>query len=251
MHTAVTGILVLFIMWIPLLLHANGNQELVTKGDIEYAKGNYERAYEYYLNVGVKDPEVAFKLASIISYFRNNGLICEYNAYVDLILEELQYVIEQDSCWLEKILTDTIFSPIHGTLLYNIWKGYNLDSDSSITNLLPQVSWYVIVEPITATDGEIIFRADNSVFVDWGTYYEYDEEHDEFLPRSFGKQEGYYKVGEGNIYIQWNRTYDDYYKTDMQRESVFILELDGVRGILKDAASNQEIFYDMPDECNT
>ena len=233
------------------MLHADGRPELVTKGDIEYEHGNYERAYEYYLNAGVNDPHISFNIASIISHFRKIGLICEYNAYVDLILEELQYVIEQDSTWLEKILTDTIFSPIHTTVLYNVWKGYNLDDDCSISAILPEVSWYVMVEPVTATDGEIIFQTDGSVFVDWGTYYDYDEEQDKFLPRSFGKQKGHYQVKERKIYIQWDQTYDNFYNEDLKRESVFILEQNGVWGILKDASSDQEIFYDIPDDCNT
>jgi hypothetical protein len=245
------GIHVLAVTWTPLLLYADGRPELVSKGDIEYEQGNYERAYEYYLNAGVSDPRISFNIASIMSHFRKIGLICEYNAYVDLILEELQYVIEQDSTWLEKILTDTIFSPIHTTVLYNVWKGYNLEDDSSITALLPEVSWYVIVEPVTATDGEIIFQADGSVFVDWGIYYDYDEESDEFLPRSFGKQQGHYRVKERKICIQWDKTYDNFYNEELQGESVFILEQNGVWGILKDASSDQKIFYDIPDECNT
>lgn len=251
MYKMVIGMLVLFFMGIPVLLSANGHPELIAKGNHEYAQGNYERAYEYYLNAGISDPEVSFKLAWIISHFRNQGLVCEYNAYVDLILEELQYIIEQDSSWLDKILDDTVFVPIQNTVLYNIWKGYDIIKDNSIAKILPQVSWYVIVEPITATDGEIVFRQDGSVFVDWGTYYEYDDEHDEFMPRSFGKQEGSYKISERRIHVKWNRTYDNYYDFDLQKESIYILDLDGVWGILKDAETKQEIFYDMPDECNT
>lgn len=236
---------------LPFLLNANGRPELVAKGDDEYARGNYERAYEFYLNAGVNDPEVSFRLASIMAYFRKQGLICEYNAYIDIILDELQYAIAQDSSLLEKVLSDTVFSPIHRTVLYNVWQGHNLDNDTSIAIILTEVTWYRIVEPVTATDGKIVFRADNSVYVDWGTYYEYDEVMGEFTPCSYGKQEGQYKVTGRKIYIRWDKTYDNYYDADMQEESVFILDLDGVSGVLKDGGSKHVIFYDMPDECNT
>ena len=249
MHRMITGMFVFVVL--PFLLNANGRPELVAKGHDEYARGNYEKAYEFYLNAGVSDPEVSFKLASIISYFRKQGLVCEYNAYVDIILEELQYAIAQDSSLLDKVLSDTAFSPIHRTALYNIWQGHSLDNDTSIAYILTEVTWYRIVEPITATGGKIVFQADNSVFVDWGIYYEYDEVMGAFTPCSYGKQQGQYTVTGRKIFIQWNKTYGNYYNADMQKESVFILELDGVSGVLKDEDSKRVIFYDMPDECNT
>lgn len=251
MHILVIGVIVFYIAWTPLLLYANGRPELIDKGNKEYELGNFERAYEYYMNAGINTPEISFRLASIISYFRREGFICEYNAYVDLILEHLQYIVDQDSIWLDKIIDDTIFSPIHRTVLYNIWKGSDIECDSSIPDILSNVSWYLIVEPVTSTDGEIIFRQDGSVFVDWGTYYEYDEKTQEFLPRSFGKQEGYYEVKAGEIKVWWTRSHDNYYNTDLQNETVFTIILDGVWGILKETASDQNIFYDIPDECNT
>lgn len=219
-------------------------------GDRAFAEGHYEQALYYYYDA-FENPEVFLKRARVLSVLRRQGKVCEHNAFVDIILENLEYAIEGEPALKSTITADTLLAPVGGTVLFNQWKGAVLENDSSLSTLLTAVSWYNCLETITAVEGGIFFHEDGSVSVDWGTYYEYDEATDSFIPHPYGKQDGKYNVRDGKIYITWQRTYDTIDQSAYPDSSIYILRVLGVVGILLDDISGLELFFDIPDECNT
>lgn len=219
-------------------------------GDNAFIEGNYETALNCYYDA-FESAEVFWKRARVLSVLRTQDMICEYNAFVDIILENLYYAIEREPDIRAVVVTDTILQPVQNTVLFNIWKGTLLENDSSLATLLPAVSWYNCLEAITGVEGGIVFREDGSVFVDWGTYYEYDEVTDSFQPHPYGKQDGTYFVRNGKIHITWHRTYESLDDAAYSKSSVYVLKILGVVGMLMDDDSGLELFIDMPDECNT
>ena len=158
-----------------------------------------------------------------------------------------------DENYKQKVLTDTLFSSIHGMLLYNIWRGGSIDSDSSIMKILPSIEWHAITEGIASLPGSITFQSDGNVEVDWGASYdfvEFDEKTGEPILYSFGKQEGSYTVKDSIIYITWEKIIENEHSVEVPKKSVYILKREGVYGILRSQFQEQESFYDIPDECN-
>jgi hypothetical protein len=227
------GILLVF------LLLQNG-KETESLGDKAFTQGDYEHAIEYYYDA-YDSPLVFVKRARVLSILRSQGLVCDYDAYIGVILEYLGWAIEQDSSVLPKITSDTLFHEVAQTIVFNTWRGIDLKSDSSLTAVLPRVQWYTYVESITAIGGQMVFHDDGAVYVDWGTFYEYDEKTQEFTAVPYGEQTGRFQVKDGAINIAW----------DDGSTVVFQLERRGTCGVLVDINTGRAVVFDHPDECNT
>ncbi|MBN2619880.1 hypothetical protein JXB22_02225 [candidate division WOR-3 bacterium] len=226
------------ILLVLLLLQNGKDTELL--GDQAFTQGDYDHALEYYYDA-YDSPLVFVKRARVLSILRFQGLACDYDAYIESILECLCWAIEQDSSMLPKITNDTLFHEVAQTVLFNVWMGFDLENDTSLTRLLPRVQWYNHVEPITATGGQMVFHDDGVVYVDWGTFYEYDEKTQEITAVQYGEQTGCYQVEKGAVIITW----------DDGTKAVYRLELRGTCGVLIDASTGHEVMFDHPDECNT
>jgi tetratricopeptide (TPR) repeat protein len=245
----------LLILFLSLILFAQEESEFTALGDSEFRKGNYDLAIDYYWNAITieESPESHYKLAQLLSFLRTKNLICEYDAYIDGILDLLSTAIEIDESYKTKILEDTLFWPIHGTLLYNTWKGGSIDLDSSIMKILPEIDWQTVPEGVASLPGSIVFTNDGQVEVDWGASYEFvefDEKTGEPILYSFGKQKGTYTVTDGIVYITWKKIIENEHSLEVPKKSAFLLKLEGVYGILDSLNPAQEDFYDIPDECS-
>jgi|GEM_PF-3552356 len=222
-----------------LILTQNGRETEIL-GDSAFAHGAYEQALEHYYQA-FDTPIVFVKRARVLSALRARGLVCDYDAYIDVILEFLSWAIEQDPAMVPLILEDTVLYEVANTVLFKTWEGANIENDSSIVVLLPGVNWFDHPEAITAIGGQMVFHEDGAVYVDWGTYYEYDEESGEFFAHSNNEQTGRFSVQDSEIRISW----------EDGTTSVYRIVLRGTCGVLIDTVDGREVFYDHPDECNT
>jgi len=227
-----------FLLCVLVLLPNGKNTEYL--GDHSFTQGEYVHALEYYYEA-YDSPIVFVKRARTLSILRDQGLVCDYDAYVSVILEYLCWAVEQDSSVLSLIIEDTCFYEISHTVLFRSWQGHEPENDSGLASLLPRVRWYNYVESITAVGGQMVFHDDGAVYVDWGTYYGYDEETGEFIAYPQEQQTGHFVVKEGYVDILW----------DDKSKSVYRLDMRGTCGVLIDVDTGQDVVFDQPDECNT
>jgi hypothetical protein len=229
----------MYVLCVLLMLFQNGEDTEVL-GDGALSQGLYEQALEYYYRA-YDTPIMFVKRARVLTIMRTKGLVCDYDAYIEVILEFLSWALQQDSSLLPVIVDDTVFHEVSRTVLFNIWKGCRMDSDSALVVLLANTTWYTHSLPITASGGQMVFHDDTTVYVDWGTYYEYDEQTGVFTAHPYGINTGRYSIEHGEIGILW----------DDGTTSVYTLELDYTLGILIDKVSGRKVLFDHPDECNT
>lgn len=222
-----------------LTLLQNGKDTEVL-GDSAFVNGMYEQALQYYYEA-YDSPNAFMKRARVLSVLRTQGLVCEYDAYLDVILEFLSWALEQDSNLLPIIVRDTLLEEVTHTVLFNIWRGYSVERGSSLAALLPKVHWYTYPETITAINGQLVFQDDGSVYVHWGTYYEYDEETEKLTAYPQGEETGQFTVVAKQIRIVWQDGSASRYR----------LERRGTCGVLIDVGTGEDVFFDHPDECNT
>jgi tetratricopeptide (TPR) repeat protein len=243
------------VLLIPILLQADPVIDHLTFAEDAIGAGDYETALDHYtaaLNEN-GDASVHYKLARLICILRRKELVCEYDAYVDYALKELTYALALDPTLKQEMAEDTALFPLYGTVLFNIWRGGSIETDSAISAILPRICWQTIPEGIGVTEGFMNFECDSTVHVHWGAcydYVEYDDASGEAMPLSRGKQEGTYFVREGRIIIEWHTSYEYDLEGELPRQSVYRIELDGVYGILKALSPNQINLYDIPDECS-
>jgi hypothetical protein len=227
------------VLCIVFILFQNG-EDTEALGDRAFSQGSYEQALGHYYRA-YDTPMVFVKRARILSVLRAEGLVCEYDAYISVILEYVSWALAQDSSLLCVVVDDTLFHEVSRTVLYNIWRGCRTDSDSALMDLISNTTWYEHPLSITAIGGQMVFHDDSTVCVIGGTFCAYDEDNDEFTKFPGGIHTGHCSVENGEIVILW----------DNGATSVYTLILDYTLGILVDKATRQSIYFDHPDECNT
>jgi hypothetical protein len=240
---------------IPFLLGAEETRDHLSLAEEAIAAGDYETALDQYFTALNENGTaiVHYKRAQLICILREKDLVCEYDAYVDGALEELSQALVMDLSLKQEIIEDTILLPLYGTVLFNIWRGGSIETDSSIALILPRIFWQTVPEGIGVTAGFMNFEFDGTVYVHWGTcydYVEYDEATGEAIPLSRGKQEGIFTVRDGEIIIEWHKSSEYDLEGELPERSSYRLELNGVYGILRALSPGQKDLYDIPDECN-
>ncbi|AEI67550.1 tetratricopeptide repeat protein [Corallococcus macrosporus] len=118
---------------------------LNTQGFRLYQAGRYPEALERFQASARESPDYAlahYNLAATLGVLRKQGLVCEYSAHRDAIVEHLTQAVKLDARRLARAKEDADFAPIRDTLGWQKLLGRSPAREADVPVLLRQVSWF-------------------------------------------------------------------------------------------------------------
>ncbi|MFY2559525.1 hypothetical protein ACN469_17965 [Corallococcus terminator] len=118
---------------------------LNTEGFRLYRAGRYPEALEKFQAAAKEDPAYAlprYNAAATLGVLRKKGLVCEYGAHRDVIVEHLSQAVRLDARRLARARQDTDLDGIRDTLGWQRLLGRVPEREADVPVLLRAVSWY-------------------------------------------------------------------------------------------------------------
>jgi tetratricopeptide (TPR) repeat protein len=127
------------------LLSASPAAPLNTEGYRLYLAKQYPEALEKF-QAAVKADETHalshYNLAATLGLLRNQGKVCEFNAYRDAVMDELERAVKLDEGRRKRMQKDPDFSSVRGTLRYQALLGKKPEAAADARALLTAITWY-------------------------------------------------------------------------------------------------------------
>lgn len=118
---------------------------LNTEGFRLYQAGRYPEALEKFQASAKEDPAYAlprYNAAATLGVLRKKGLVCEYGAHRDVIVEHLSQAVRLDARRLARARVDTDLDGIRDTLGWQRLLGRVPEREADVPFLLRNVSWF-------------------------------------------------------------------------------------------------------------
>jgi tetratricopeptide (TPR) repeat protein len=127
-----------------VVLAASPAAPLNTEGYRLYLAGQYPAALEKFQAAVKADPSHAlshYNFAATLGLLRKQGKVCEFNAYPDAVLDELEQAVKLDEGRRKRMQKDKDFDSVRGTLRYQKLLGRNPAVDADARALLTALTW--------------------------------------------------------------------------------------------------------------
>lgn len=134
----------LLAMSLPALAADPSGQALNTEGFRLYQAGKYPEALEKFTAAAEADPKLAlahYNIAATLGVLRKQGRKCEYDAFLETMLERLQKAVELDPRRLTRAQKDADLTPLHTTVGWQRLLGRQPENDADLPEILRHVTW--------------------------------------------------------------------------------------------------------------
>jgi tetratricopeptide (TPR) repeat protein len=139
---------------------AQSARALNTEGFRLYQAGKYPEALEKFEAAAKADPKLAlahYNVAATLGVLRKQGLICQYDAYRETILERLNTAVKLDPKRLARAKEDADLDPIRDTVGWQRLLGRSPEKQADVPELLRRVSWYSPGEGVYGSTRKLTF----------------------------------------------------------------------------------------------
>ncbi|MFP2929032.1 hypothetical protein ACLESO_28295 [Pyxidicoccus sp. 3LG] len=120
-------------------------RSLNTEGFRLYQAGSYPEALEKFQEAARQAPDYAlarYNVAATLGLLRKKGLVCQYSAHRDVIVEHLTQAVKLDAKRLARAKVDSDLDPIRDTLGWQRLLGRTPEREADVPVLLRAVSWF-------------------------------------------------------------------------------------------------------------
>jgi tetratricopeptide (TPR) repeat protein len=136
-------LLVTLLLAVPAL--AQPAKELNAEGFRLYQAGKFPQALEKFQAASQADPRYAlawYNSAATLGVLRKQNRVCEFEAYRETIVQQLDKAVKLDPKRLTRAKQDADFEPIRDTLGWQRLLGRSPQRAADVPVLLRQVSWF-------------------------------------------------------------------------------------------------------------
>lgn len=230
------ALLVFFVVALPALpALAQSAAQLNSQGFDLYKKGQFAEAIAKFREATEKDGKHAlahYNLAATLARVRNDGQVCNLEAYRSTIIAELKRSIELDPRRRKRALEDNDFASVHDTAAWQFIAGKTVEKNGA--EILQAVSWYGPSPGAYGPSSGLRFLADGKVD---GWYLDLSGDDVKRVARA-----GRWKLAGRQVTIEWAGG-----AADQPKRETWTLD---ASGRLVATAPNQHTYTDDPDECS-